>query len=186
MTEKQEERNTEGGEEISDPEIPKGQRSIRGMKWLLVVLAIMSSSLLYSLDNSIVADVQPKIVGTLGEVDKLPWLSVGFALGSAATTLFWSALYASFDAKPTYLIGLFLFEIGSAICGAAPTMDVLIFGRTLAGVGGAGLYVGVLTLLSTLTLPGERPVYMSSTGLIWGAGNVLGYVYILVLIHILG
>ena len=35
-----------------------------------------------------------------------------------------------------------LFEVGSAICGAAPTMDALIVGRVLAGIGGAGMYLG--------------------------------------------
>jgi MFS family permease len=53
-------------------------------------------------------------------------------------------------------------------------MDVLIFGRALAGLGGAGLYVGVITLLSALTTPIERPLYVASTGLTWGTGSVLG------------
>jgi MFS family permease len=54
-------------------------------------------------------------------------------------------------------------------------MDVLIFGRALAGLGGAGLYVGVMTLLSALTTPTERPIYLASIGLLWGLGSVLGY-----------
>lgn len=50
---------------------------------------IYSSAFLFSLDNSIVADVQPKIIEAFGSIDKLPWLSVAFALGSASTTLVW-------------------------------------------------------------------------------------------------
>lgn len=34
------------------------------------------------------------------------------------------------------------FEIGSIICGAAPTMDALIVGRVVAGIGGSGIYIG--------------------------------------------
>ena len=83
-------------------------------------------------------------------------------------------MYGTFNAKHNYVIAVVLFEIGSAICGAANMMDVLIFGRALAGLGGAGLYVGVLTLLSALTTPQERPLYVASTGLIWGFGSVLG------------
>ncbi|KAI9776218.1 MAG: hypothetical protein M1839_000539 [Geoglossum umbratile] len=149
-------------------------RSIRGVKWALVVVGILSSAFLFALDNSIVADVQPKIIQTFRDIDKLPWLSVAFALGSAASTLIWASLFSTFDAKINYIVSLLLFEIGSAICGAANMMDVLIFGRALAGLGGAGLYVGVLTLLSALTTPTERPLYVASTGLIWGAGSVLG------------
>ena len=53
-------------------------------------------------------------------------------------------------------------------------MDVLIFGRVVAGVGGAGVYVGVLTFLSALTTPTERPLYVGAIGLVWGSGAVLG------------
>lgn len=48
-------------------------------------------------------------------------------------------IYGQFNAKWLYLTCVFLFEVGSAVCGAAPTMDALIGGRVLAGLGGAGL-----------------------------------------------
>lgn len=35
-----------------------------------------------------------------------------------------------------------MFEIGSAVCGAAPSMNALIVGRVIAGMGGAGSYLG--------------------------------------------
>jgi len=72
------------------------------------------------------------------------------------------------------LTGLFLFAAGSAICGAANTINVLIFGRALAGLGGSGYYMGVMTLISAFTLPQERPIYMAGTGVLFGAGSVLG------------
>jgi hypothetical protein len=78
------------------------------------------------------------------------------------------------NAKWLYVGTVFIFEVGSAICGAANTMDALIFGRALAGVGGAGMYVGVMTLLSVTTTIHERPMYIGMTGLTWGAGTVLG------------
>ncbi len=80
-------------------------------------------------------------------------------------------MYGQFNAKYLYLICVFLFEVGSAICGAANSMDMLIIGRAIAGLGGAGLYIGVMTLLSFTTTPHERPVYIGMTGLVWGAGE---------------
>lgn len=168
------EHNASEAELQLDPAPNAHTRTITGFKWALVVCAILSSTFLFSLDMSIVADIQPKIIETFGQIEKLPWLSVAFALGTAATSLIWASVYTFFDAKWNYIIALILFEIGSAICGAANMMDVLVFGRALAGVGGAGLYVGVMTLLSTLTTPAERPLYLASVGLLWGAGSVLG------------
>ncbi len=54
-----------------------------------VVAAILSSVFLFSLDQTIVADVQPDIVNHFHAVSQLPWLSVSLLLGAAATNLFW-------------------------------------------------------------------------------------------------
>jgi hypothetical protein len=47
------------------------------MQWALVVIAILSSIFLYSLDNTVVADITPAVVNAFGDALKLPWLSVG-------------------------------------------------------------------------------------------------------------
>lgn len=62
----------------------------------------------------------------------------------------------------------------SALCGGAPNIEAFIIGRAIAGVGGCGMYLGLLTLLSVSTTNTERPRYLSLTGLIWGIGTVLG------------
>ncbi|KAI9883460.1 MAG: hypothetical protein M1823_004772 [Watsoniomyces obsoletus] len=149
-------------------------RTITGVKWFLVCSSILSSIFLFALDNTIVADVQPKVIERFNSIEKLPWLSVAFLLGAVATNLTWGKMYGQFNAKYLYLICVFLFEVGSAICGAANSMDMLIIGRAIAGLGGAGLYIGVMTLLSFTTSPHERPIYIGMTGLTWGAGTVGG------------
>lgn len=70
-------------------------------------------------------------------------------------------LYGLFNAKWLFIGSLVLFNIGSALCGAAPNMNALIVGRVLAGVGGNGMYLGVQTLLSVNTTDKERPLYLS-------------------------
>lgn len=83
-------------------------------------------------------------------------------------------MYGQFDAKILYLLNVLTFEVGSAVCGAAPTINALIVGRAICGLGGAGMYCGVMTLLSVTTTEHERPTYIGMTGLTWGAGTVLG------------
>lgn len=51
-------------------------------------------------------------------------------------------------------------------------MNALIVGRTICGLGGAGMYLGVMTILSMLTSPKERPMYLGLVGLVWGVGTV--------------
>lgn len=142
-------------------------RDITGWKWIVVVLSILSSTFLFALDNTIVADIQPVIVRQFDSVSKLSWLSVSFLIGAAATNLVWGKIFGQFNAKWTYILCVTLFEVGSAICGAAPTMDALIVGRAICGVGGSGMYVGVMTLLASTTTIHERPMYVGLTGLTW-------------------
>ncbi|XDG04599.1 hypothetical protein ABKA04_004214 [Annulohypoxylon sp. FPYF3050] len=149
-------------------------RDVTGWKWYMVMTAILFSIFLYALDNTVVADIQSIIIKDLGEVDKLSWLSVAFLLTATATNLVWGRLYGQFNAKWFYIFNVFIFEVGSAVCGAAPNINALIVGRALCGVGGAGLYVGCMSLIAMTTTMAERPLYVSLTGFTWGAGIVLG------------
>ena len=126
------------------------------------------------LDNTVVADVHPVIVTHFNSVGKLTWLSVAFLIGAASTNLIWGKIYGQFNAKWTYILCVTLFEVGSAICGAAPSINGLIVGRAICGVGGSGMYVGVMALLAATTTMHERPIYVGGTGLTWGLGTVLG------------
>ncbi|KAK0701967.1 major facilitator superfamily domain-containing protein [Lasiosphaeria miniovina] len=155
-------------------DVPASPKSVHGVKWALVVVSILSSIFLHSLDNTVVADITPAAVNAFSDVLKLPWLSVGFLLGSAVGVLPFGKLYGLFNAKWLYLSSLAVFNGGSALCGGAPDMDALIAGRVVAGLGGIGLYLGVMTLLSVGTSDRERPGYLSFVGLVWGVGTVLG------------
>ncbi|OOQ89032.1 MFS transporter [Penicillium brasilianum] len=150
------------------------QSKVSKQLWILIVFTILSSTFLFALDNTIVADVQSPIVETFGEVDKLSWLGVAFVLSGSATILTWGKLYGIFSVKWLYLSSLLLFEIGSAICGAALNMNMLIVGRAVAGLGGSGMYLGCLNLLSLTTSIRQRPQYIALTGITWGSGTVLG------------
>ena len=106
-------------------------RDIHGIKWFLAVVAILSSTLLFSLDNTIVAVVQPSVVDGFGSIDKLPWLGAAFGLGSVSI-LPWSKAYGVFNVKWLYCTHVIMFEVGSAICGASPNMNAMILGRVIA------------------------------------------------------
>ena len=81
-------------------------------------------------------------------------------------------MYGLFNNKTLFLISIFLFEIGSAVCGAAPTMNALIVGRVICGLGGNGIYIGVMNITSAFTTLKERPVYVSYAGIAWCVGIV--------------
>lgn len=149
-------------------------RKVTGLRWFLVCASLYLSALMYGLDTTIAADLQGAVIATFGEVSQLAWIGAGFPLGSVAVILPYGFLFTKFNMKWLYIAGIVLFQAGSALCGAAPTMDALIVGRVFAGAGGTGIYLGGLNHLSALTTRQERGTYLTGTGFIWGLGAILG------------
>ncbi|KAF2490010.1 putative efflux pump antibiotic resistance protein [Lophium mytilinum] len=149
-------------------------RELRGWKWIMFISAIIFSTFLYAVDGTVVAVLQPVIVEEFGHVQDMAWLSVAFLLCATSSNLAWGRVYGNFNAKWFYIFHVFIFEVGSAICGTAPSMNIMILGRAIAGIGGSGQYIGCHTLIAATTTMSERPIYVSLTGLSWGLGTVLG------------
>jgi len=83
-------------------------------------------------------------------------------------------LYTFFSLKWGYLIAIFIFEVGSVVCGAAPTSNALIVGRAIAGVGSAGIFTGALIIIAYTVPLIKRPVYTGIIGAMYGIASVAG------------
>ncbi|KAK2038570.1 MFS general substrate transporter [Colletotrichum somersetense] len=149
-------------------------RTVTGFRWYLIVFAILSSTFLFALDNTVVADVQPQIVLQFDAISDIAWLAVAFIMSATAVNLLFGQLYSHLKPKWLYIGSVVIFEAGSALCGAAPNMDSLIVGRALCGLGGIGMYLGVMVLIAETTTIQERPMYLACIGLTWGLGTILG------------
>ncbi|KAK5651592.1 hypothetical protein OQA88_11865 [Cercophora sp. LCS_1] len=160
--------------ELDNGSTPKGPvKPVKGMKWALAYTSLIVPVLLFSMDNTIVADIQPSILEAFSGIDKLPWLGLGFQAG-AMTALPAGQACGYFSIKPLFLASVILFEVGSAICSAAPDMGAMIIGRVLTGVGSAATYCGCLTYITVLTTEHERPLYMAGIAIMYSVGSVVG------------
>jgi MFS family permease len=102
------------------------------------------------------------------------WYGSSYFLTSCAFTLLWGKLYTFFSLKWGYLIAIFIFEVGSVICGAAPTSMALIIGRAVAGVGSAGIFTGALIIIAYSVPLVKRPIYTGIIGAMYGIASVVG------------
>lgn len=157
-----------------DPKLQVNGRHIHGLRWLVICVPLYISCIFYGLDTTIAADVQGSIIEQFGHVEQLTWVGAGFPLGSVCVILPLGNLYNIFNIKWIIFTTVVLFEAGSALCGADPTMSVLIVGRVIAGAGGSGIYLGSLNYFLAMTTPEERGLYMALIGSCWGVGAILG------------
>lgn len=182
-------------DDTAAPQVPEKtddcvqSRSVTGARWVLLVFSILSSTFIFALDNTILANVLPAIVKDLRQLEKLTWMLVGYGLGQSCFNPIWYSgliyrvtgaltfpnrgkLYERFNNKLLYSASVIIFDAGSALCGAAPSENALIVGRVIAGVGGAGTYVGTYSIFAALTPIKERPLYASFVGAVWCIGTV--------------
>ena len=78
----------------------------------------------------------------------------------------WGKAYKFFPLKPTFLLSIFLFELGSLICAIAPSSAVFILGRAIAGVGAAGITSRGCTIISLRAEPKQRAVLVGMLGMV--------------------
>lgn len=64
------------------------------------------------------------------------------------------------------MFAVFIFEVGSILCGAAPTMVVLILGRAIAGLGAAGIFTSAMLIIAEMTSLHNRAQYFGLFG-VW-------------------
>ncbi|KAK5656797.1 hypothetical protein OQA88_4345 [Cercophora sp. LCS_1] len=135
---------------------------------------LMLSCICSALDRSIIAVATPAITAQFNSVGDVGWYGSAYLLTMCAFQLPMGKLFAELDMKYVYLITMAIFEIGSVICAAAPSSTVLIVGRAIAGVGGAGIVAGALIVVGTATSVTQRPGYLALLGATINLGQAFG------------
>ncbi|PYI31614.1 MFS general substrate transporter [Aspergillus indologenus CBS 114.80] len=141
---------------------------------LLDISALVVIQFLQGLDGTIVTTAIPKISNRFHALGDIGWYASAFMLTFCSLQLIWGKLYTFYTVKWTYLVALFLFELGSFICGIAPSSMSFIVGRAIAGVGAGGTGAGSLLLVTHLLPPPRRPALVGVLTAIFGFGAAVG------------
>ncbi len=147
-----------------------GLRSERGP----VLLAVMLSTALVALDQTIVATAVPSIVDDLGGFRQFPWLFSVYLLAQAATVPVNGKLADLFGRKPLMYYGIALFLLGSVLCAVAWSMPVLIAARGLQGLGAGAVQPIGMTLIGDVYSLRERAKVQGYVASVWGISSVVG------------
>ncbi|KAJ0122150.1 mfs transporter [Diaporthe amygdali] len=145
-----------------------------GLKLTIIMLALELAVLCVALDNTIVATAIPKITNLFHALDDVGWYGSAYLLTLCAFQLFFGRLYQRFSVKWVFLLCLFVFELGSLICGVAPSSTALIVGRAIAGVGAAGIFSGALIIIAFSTPLEKRAIYTALVSAVFGIASVVG------------
>ncbi len=141
---------------------------------LFILASIFLVVFLTALDRLIIGVAIPSITNEFGSLGDVGWYGSAYLLTSCAFMLFVGKIYTFYNPKWVYLASLVVFEIGSAVCGAAPNSNAFIVGRAIAGLGSAGLFQGGIIIIVYVVPLHKRPQYTGFIGLVFGVASAVG------------
>ena len=141
---------------------------------LIITLAVVLCIFLVALDLTIIGTAIPRITDQFHSLNQGGWYGSAFFLTVAAFQPTWGKAFKYFDLKFSYLVAVFVFELGSLICGVSPSSTVLIVGRAIAGVGAAGLASGGYIIIAFSAPQRLRPVLIGIIGIAFCVASVIG------------
>jgi EmrB/QacA subfamily drug resistance transporter len=147
-------------------------------RFISAVIAIGGMQLMATMDGMIAVVALPKIQSELGLSDAgRSWVITAYVLTFGGLILLGGRLGDAIGLKRTFIIGVALFTVVSAMCGIAWNGGVLVLARLLQGVAAAIIAPTGMALVATTFAKGpSRNAAMAVLGAIAGLSSVLGLV----------
>ncbi|CZR52547.1 related to major facilitator (MFS1) transporter [Phialocephala subalpina] len=172
---------SKGGGEDGNVEVATGEKDEEEetkypgpLGLFILITGIALSVFLISLDRTIITTAIPFISNEFHSYDDIGWYGSAYLLTASAFQPLYGRIYMLFNMKWSYLTSLFMFELGSLICGVSPSSVALIIGRALAGLGSAGILTGSFVVVSHAVPLQQRPLLTAVVGLMFGVGATVG------------
>jgi EmrB/QacA subfamily drug resistance transporter len=135
---------------------------------------LMAGMFMATLDNQIVSTALPTIVGDFGQLERFAWVGSAYLLAASSMMPVYGKLGDLFGRKYVMMTAIFIFTLGSLMCGLAVSMNTLIAARVLQGLGGGGIMVSIFSINADLFEPRVRARYQSYSSLMLMAAGTVG------------
>ncbi len=144
-----------------------------------VLAGLLLGLLLGALDQTIVGTAMPRIIATLGGLDRYAWVTTAYLLTSTISVPIVGKLGDMFGRKWFYVAGIAVFLLGSVLAGASGEwggdgMTQLVLFRGLQGLGAGIMQANSFAIVGDLFPPAQRGKLQGLFGAVFGVASVLG------------
>ncbi|WP_425147965.1 MDR family MFS transporter [Deinococcus sp.] len=129
---------------------------------------------LAALESSVVATAMPSVIRDLGGQHLYALPFAVYLLTSTVSSPLWGRASDLLGRKRMYLAGVIVFLLGSALCGAATNMGLLIAFRALQGLGAGAVMPLTLTSVGEMYTLEQRPKVQAFISGVWGVSALVG------------
>ncbi len=142
--------------------------------WLIAV-SVMLATFMEVLDTSIAAVALPYIAGSVSATnDEATWVLTSYLVANAVVLPASSWFGLRFGRKRFLITCIVIFTVSSFLCGAAPTLGILLLARAVQGAGGGALQPISQAILLESFPPEKRGLAMAVFALGVVVAPVLG------------
>ncbi|MDQ0089476.1 EmrB/QacA subfamily drug resistance transporter [Paenibacillus anaericanus] len=143
-------------------------------KTRLITIGLLLGLFLSSLDQTIISTAMPTVIKELGGFSLYSWVFTIYMLASTTTMPIYGKLADLFGRRRMYLIGIFIFLVGSTLCGIAGSMTELIIYRGIQGLGAGALMPISMTIVADIYPPETRGKFMGLFGAVFAVTSIFG------------
>ncbi|KAJ3119068.1 hypothetical protein HK100_000478 [Physocladia obscura] len=163
---------------------------LTSFEFTIILVGLAMGVFLAALDMTIVTVALQAIANEFNSLSSINWVATGYLLTDTAFIPVYGQLADLFGRKTIVLVSIFIFELGSLLCGVAISMNMLIAARAIAGVGkskifligfayvlttgGSGIFSLAIIIISDLTSVRDRGKYLGIIGAAYGVASVAG------------
>lgn len=148
--------------------------SLFSRAYLFGTLMLGGGIMLHAVETYITATLMPSIVRDIGGLSLFAWATTIYVAASVLGSTFVAVRPQGVTLNRCYVVGAVLFGIGSLVCAIAPTMETVLAGRAVQGLG-AGFLVALGYAFIRFVYP--EPLWSTASTLYaaaWGIATFLG------------
>ena len=155
-------------------------------RWIAMAVLLIAS-FMNLIDVTIVNVALPSMQTAFNATSsQIEWVVAAYILVFALCLLPAGRLGDIFGRRAMFIAGVTVFTIGSALCGFAPSIEMLVAARVVQAVGAAMMTPQTLAIVPALFAPQERGAAFALVGLTSGLAAVAGPMFQTVLANVSG
>ena len=153
---------------------PGSWRDLLGRERLGTATLLAGGVGLYATNEFLTISLLPSTVADIGGQRFYAWVIAVYLVGSVVAAAAVNPLLVRFGPRASYLLTLAIFGIGTLGCALAPSMEMLLVGRTVQGAAG-GMLAGLGYAVINSALPNWLWTRASAlVSAMWGVSVIIG------------
>ncbi|KAI2670631.1 hypothetical protein DTO006G1_9438 [Penicillium roqueforti] len=147
-------------------------KALAGVGTIIAVLLL--GEFVSNADATLVMAAAARISSEFNRLRDASWLSTGYTLGLCAAQPMYGKLSDIYGRKPMLLLSYLLFAVGCILSGIGTRMWVVVFGRAISGMGGAGIMTISSIIITDIVPKREVATWRAYVNIAMTLGRSLG------------